>query len=53
MTSHDLCAAHATGLNLFISQFGVHPPLSLAALFRDHLRLLGTRPAHWTSKPVT
>jgi hypothetical protein len=53
MTSHDLCAAHASGLNLFISQFGVHPPLSLAALFRDHLRLLGTRPAHWTSKPVT
>jgi len=53
MTRQDLCAAHATGLNLYISEFGAHPPVSLAALFRDHLRLLGTRPARWTSKPVT
>jgi len=53
MSRQDLCAAHATGLNLYISEFGAHPPLSLAALFRNHLRLLGTRQAHWTSKPVT
>jgi hypothetical protein len=38
---------------MFISQLGAHPRLSLAALFRDHLRLLGNRPARWTSKPVT
>jgi hypothetical protein len=53
LPSHDLCAAHADGLNMFISQLGAHPRLSLAALFRDHLRLLGNRPARWTSKPVT
>jgi hypothetical protein len=53
LTRHDLCAAHATGLDLYISEFGAHPPVSLAGLFRDHLRLLGTRPAHWTAVPVT
>lgn len=53
LTRQDLCAAHATGLNIFISEFGAHPPVSLANLFGVHLRLLGTRPDHWTSKPVT
>jgi hypothetical protein len=48
----DLCAAHADGLALYISQFGAHPPINLASLFRDHLRLLGTNPANWTSKPI-
>jgi hypothetical protein len=48
----DLCAAHAAGLALYISQFGAHPPISLTSLFRDHLRLLGTNPANWTSKPI-
>jgi hypothetical protein len=52
LASQDLCAAHAAGLNIFISEFGAHPPVSLANLFGVHLRLLGTRPAHWTSKPV-
>jgi hypothetical protein len=52
LTSQNLCAAHAGGLALFISQFGAHPPISLASLFRDHLRLLGTNPANWTSKPI-
>jgi hypothetical protein len=48
----DLCAAPAKGLSLYISQFGAHPPMSLASLFRDHLRLLGANPANWTSKPI-
>jgi len=48
----DLCAAHADGLSLYISQFGTHPPIGLASLFRDHLRLLGADPADWTSKPI-
>ncbi len=30
--------------------FGAHPPINLASLFRDHLRLLGTNPANWTTK---
>jgi hypothetical protein len=37
---------------LYISEFGVHPPISLASLFRDHLRLLGANPANWTSNPL-
>jgi hypothetical protein len=53
LSRQDLCAAHAAGLDMFISEFGAHPPVTLAALFRDHLRLLGNRPARWTSKPVT
>jgi len=48
----SLCAAHADGLALYISEFGAHPPISLASLFRDHLRLLGANPANWTSKPI-
>jgi hypothetical protein len=48
----DLCSAHADGLSLYISEFGAHPPISLASLFRDHLRLLGANPANWTSKPI-
>jgi hypothetical protein len=53
LTRQDLCAAHAAGLDMYISEFGAHPPVSLANLFGVHLRLLGTRPARWTSKPVT
>jgi hypothetical protein len=30
-----------------------YQPVSLAALFRDHLRLLGARPGRWTARPVT
>ena len=52
LTADQLCAAHADGLALYISQFVAHPPISLANLFRDHLRLLGTNPANWTSKPI-
>ena len=48
----DLCAAHADGLALYISQFGAHPPINLTSLFRDHLRLLGTNPANWTRNPI-
>ena len=48
----DLCAAHAGGLALYISQFGAHPPIDLASLFGNHLRLLGTNPANWTTNPI-
>jgi hypothetical protein len=53
LSRQDLCAGHAAGLDLYISEFGAHPPVSLAALFRHHLRLLGDRPARWTAVPVT
>jgi hypothetical protein len=50
--SQDLCAAGADGLTLFIGQHGARFPISVARLFRDHLRLLGTSPANWTTKPI-
>ncbi len=49
----QVCAAHADGLFVFVSTYGSHTPLNAVAIFRDHLRLLGTDPAHWTTKPVT
>ena len=52
LTSQDLCAANADGLALNIGQHGAHPPISVASLFRDHLRLLGANPANWTTKPI-
>jgi hypothetical protein len=48
----DLCAAHADGLTLFVSEQGSHPAIGVASLFRSHLRLLGGNPAHWTQKPI-
>ncbi len=50
--SQGLCAANADGLALNIGQQGAHPPISVASLFRDHLRLLGANPANWTTKPI-
>ncbi len=52
LPSETLCAANANGLALSINQQGAHPPISVASLFRDHLRLLGTNPANWTTKPI-
>lgn len=52
LSRQDLCAANADGLALYISQFGIHPPINLASLFRDHLRLLGANPANWTTRPA-
>jgi hypothetical protein len=52
MDRQDLCAAPAKGLSLYISQFGAHPPMNLASLFRGHLRVLGANPANWTTKPI-
>jgi hypothetical protein len=50
--SQGLCAANADGLALTMGQQGAHPPISVASLFRDHLRLLGANPANWTTKPI-
>jgi hypothetical protein len=53
LATQQVCAAHADGLFVFVSTYGSHPPLDAVAIFRDHLRLLGTDPAHWTTRPVT
>ena len=50
--SQNLCAGNADGLALNITQQGAHPPISVASLFRHHLRLLGANPANWTTKPI-
>jgi len=52
-TTQGLCAAGADGLTLSIAEHGsAHPPIGVARLFRDHLRLLGTSPANWTREPI-
>jgi hypothetical protein len=48
----ELCGAHAAGLWFDIEVFGAHPTIDVASLFRDHMRLLGTNPANWTSNPI-
>ncbi len=48
----ELCGAHADGLWFDIEEFGAHPSIDAASLFRDHLRLLGTNPANWTKNPI-
>jgi hypothetical protein len=48
----ELCGAHAGGLWFDIQIFGAHPRIDVATLFRDHMQLLGTNPANWTSKPI-
>ncbi len=52
LPSETLCAANADGLALSINLQGAHPPISVASLFGDHLRLLGSNPANWTTKPI-
>jgi hypothetical protein len=49
----ELCAAHAGGFWLSIIEFGAHPSIEAASLFRHHMRLLGINPANWTSHPLS
>jgi len=48
----ELCDAHAGGLWFDIQIFGAHPSIDVVSLFRDHMRLLGSNPANWTSHPL-
>jgi len=48
----ELCGAHADGLWFDIQVFGAHPSIGVVSLFRDHMRLLGTNPASWTTEPI-
>jgi hypothetical protein len=48
----ELCGTHADGLWFDIQVFGAHPSIDVTSLFRDHMRLLGTNPANWTSQPI-
>ncbi|HEY2079377.1 MAG TPA: hypothetical protein VGH53_23865 [Streptosporangiaceae bacterium] len=49
--NHELCADNAAGTFVWIAT-GTHPTLSPASIFTHHLRLLGSNPAKWTTKPI-
>ena len=51
LAEQDVCAAHASGFWASIEEFGPHPTISVASLFK-HLRFPGTNPANWTSNPI-
>jgi hypothetical protein len=48
----QLCAAHANGLRVRISELGNHPGLGVVSLFAHHLQLLGTNAANWAKTPI-
>jgi len=51
LAEQDVCAAHASGFWASIEEFGPHPTIGVASLFK-HLRFPGTNPANWTSNPI-
>ena len=50
--SQGLCTDQADGLAISFGEQGAHPRVSVAQLFRSHLRLLGNNPKNWTTEPV-
>jgi hypothetical protein len=46
------CADDADGLHVQVSADFQAPAVNVVTIFARHLRLLGTNPAHWTTKPV-
>lgn len=53
VTEQELCSAHADGLWFDIEEFGSHPPIGVATLFRHHVQLLGPNSAKWTENPIS
>jgi hypothetical protein len=49
----QVCAPDADGLMIFISTYGPHPTPNAVGIFARHLRLLGTSPAGWTTRPLS
>jgi hypothetical protein len=52
-TEQELCSAHADGLWFDIQEFGSHPPIGVATLFRHHVQLLGPNSAKWIENPIS
>lgn len=48
----QVCAADAGGLTVDVTVTGWRPAMDPVTLFKDHLRLLGTNPRNWTTKPL-
>jgi hypothetical protein len=51
--SQQLCGANADGLHVYISTSRGSGVPAAAAIFAHHLRLLGTNPANWTTRPLS
>jgi hypothetical protein len=49
----QVCAANADGLAVFVSTYGKNASPNAISIFANHMRLLGTNPADWTTDPVT
>lgn len=50
--SYRVCVNNADGFQVLIGANGWHPAVAPVTLFQ-HLRLLGTNPADWTTRPLT
>ncbi len=50
--SHQVCAKNADGFWVLVGADGWHPAVAPVTLF-EHMRLLGTNPANWTTRPLT
>jgi hypothetical protein len=46
----QVCVSNANGLFIIVSVSGSHPVIDPVTLFR-HMKLLGTDPANWTTRP--
>jgi hypothetical protein len=51
--SQQLCGADADGLHVSITTSRGSGVPTAAGIFAHHLRLLGTNPANWTTKPLS
>src|ERR1035437_8318204 len=50
--SQQLCAADANGLHVYVTTSSGTGVPTAAGIFAHHMRLLGTDPADWTTKPL-
>jgi hypothetical protein len=50
--AQQLCAADANGLHVYVTTSSGNGVPTAAAIFAHHMRLLGTAPAGWTTKPL-
>jgi hypothetical protein len=49
----QVCAPSADGLAVFVSTYGSDASPDAVSIFSGHMRLLGTNPANWTTKPLS
>jgi len=49
---YQVCAAHARGLFVSISTYGSQRPRAVR-IFTRNLRILGSDPARWTTRPLS